>query len=381
MENRLKHYAAKALKNGPILFLKTDRLLGKGWSTFASSLGLEHSAAELLAEIGVTGTPILFIDGIDRIPPDQKVIITDLLHTIETHPDLQHWQVLATSRDQGLEPYRAWFPPSFYKGTGVGDIPVSTFSDEESEALATEKPHLRRLLFGPPAIREVARRPFFANVLTQDLFTDTTAPHTEIDLINAWWDRAGHDIQPADRIPRQRALIDLAEAGVGSLGKTIPKRKLKDTTFSQLGGLEMDKIVSETRLGGAYSFSHDIFFEWSFFRLLIELDTEWHTAVSAAGEPPLLGRVVGLLSQHFLSEPGRWTEGYSLLELQALRPQWGREWLTAPPFSPSFRQGMKEFSSLLTQDENLFEKVLVWFQAQHTQPNPIIIFRGCASRN
>ena len=68
----LKHFAGNAAAKGPILFLKSDRLVGNGWSTFASALGLHHTAAELLTEIGATGTSILFIDGIYRVRPDQK---------------------------------------------------------------------------------------------------------------------------------------------------------------------------------------------------------------------------------------------------------------------------------------------------------------------
>jgi hypothetical protein len=59
----------------------------------------------------------LYIDGIDRINPDQKRIILDILNTIEANPGLSDWRVLATSRDQGLETYRAWFPATFYSGT------------------------------------------------------------------------------------------------------------------------------------------------------------------------------------------------------------------------------------------------------------------------
>jgi ATPase family associated with various cellular activities (AAA) len=109
----VKGFASNAAAKGPILFLKSDRLVGNGWSTFASALGLRHTAAELLTEISATGTPIVFIDGIDRVRPDQKGIIADLLRVIESEPGLAHWRVLASSRDQGLEAYRAWFPPSF----------------------------------------------------------------------------------------------------------------------------------------------------------------------------------------------------------------------------------------------------------------------------
>ena len=56
----LKHFAAEAARTGPIIFLKSDRLTGSGWSTFAAALGLRHSLTELLAETGVTGVPILY---------------------------------------------------------------------------------------------------------------------------------------------------------------------------------------------------------------------------------------------------------------------------------------------------------------------------------
>ena len=187
---QLKHIAVEDAVRGPILFLKSDRLAGTSWLTFAAALGLRHRVIDdLLAEISATGTPILFIYGIDRVKPDQKGIITDILQAIEANEQLANWKVLASSRDQGLEAYRAWFPASFYRGTGIGDVSVIPFTEEEAEALAKEKPGLRRLLFGPPAVQEIARRPFFAAVLARSFPDETATPQTEVDLINAWWAR------------------------------------------------------------------------------------------------------------------------------------------------------------------------------------------------
>ncbi len=57
-----------------------------------------------------------------------------------------------------------------------------------------------------------------------------------------------------------------------------------------------------------------------------------------------------------------------------LRRQWQREWLTAPPFTPAFEEAKAEFAALLNADDFvLFEKVLVWFQAQHTIPSPFVL--------
>ena len=62
------------------------------------------------------------------------------------------------------------------------------------------------------------------------------------------------------------------------------------------------------------------------------------------------------------------------LSSKNLRRQWQREWLTAPPFTPAFEDAKAEFATLLKADDfALFEKVLVWFQAQHTIPSPYIL--------
>ena len=338
-------------------------------------MGLSHgNAVDLLAEIGATGTPVLFIDGIDRIRPDQQHIVTDLLHAIDSEPALANWKVLASSRDQGLEAYRAWFPAKFYAATGMGDVSVKGFSEEEAELLAQTKPNLRKLLMSPSAaVRDIARRPFFAAVLAKAL-PQGAEPQTEVDLINAWWARAGHDAM-ADSVPqRQRALVDVAEKGVRNLGKGVPTRDLAPTTVGYLAALQADHILRDERGGAAWSFTHDIFFEWAFFRLLIELGDKWTSALSAAGEPPLLGRVVGLLAQESLSETGRWTAGFARLQQADLRAQWRREWLTAPPFTPAFDGAIKEFTDLTQADDfALCEKLLVWFQAQHTIPSPLIL--------
>lgn len=371
----LKRLAAADAKNGPILFLKSDLLEGKTWLTFAGALGLKHrSAVSLLAEIGATGTSILFIDGIDRIRPDHRGIISDIVKAIEENEALANWKVLATSRDQGLEAYRTWFPASFYRGTQISDVSVSAFTDEEAAILAEKVPALSRLLFGTSAVAEIARRPFFASVLAETFADETVTPQTEVDLINAWWARAGHDAFEETVPQRQRALIDLAESGVENLGKGVPVRKLKDATIAQIAALKTDRIFRTEDSGASYSFSHDIFFEWAFFRLLIELGNDWPRGLEAAGEPPLLGRVVGLLAQSALSTKGKWLSGYQALEKEPLRSQWRREWLTAPPFSTTFEITTGEFGELLiANDYALLEKLLVWFQAGHTVPNQLVL--------
>lgn len=379
----LKRVAAEAEYLGPILFLKSDRLTGKSWVEFAATLGLKHRKLnDLLAEMGATGTATLYIDGIDRINPDQKQIILDILNAIEANPDLDNWRVLATSRDQGLETYRAWFPATFYSGTQIGDVQVEPFNDEEAEALAKEKPGLRHLLMGTPSVKAIARRPFFAAVLARNFGDVMTEPQTEVDLINAWWVRAGHDA-PAEFIPqRQRALLDIAEKGVANLGKNVAARSLAPPTFEHITALKSDLLVRGINGDASYSFTHDIFFEWTFLRLLIDLGDAWIDGLAQAGQPPLLGRVVGLLAQHSIAQSGNWLANYAALDRSTLRSQWRREWLTAPPFTSAFVNRQKEFTELVTaKDYMLLEKLLVWFQAQHTIPSPLVLAQASSGQS
>ena len=360
---------------GPLLFLKHDRIENQSWAAFAEALGLEHGdPVQVLAEIGSSGTPTLFVDGIDRFDPAHKGVVVDIIRAIESSEHLDHWTVLATSRDQGLEGYRIWFPVSFYRETGIGDVRVPPFDESEAAQLAHAAHALSSPLLGPGNVAEVARRPFFAAVLARSGATRGATPQTEIDLVGAWWRGGGHDGPHSSVVQRQRALFDVAEQGLRTLGRRVPTRDLRESTLSQIEGLVDDGLLKSIDDGARYSFAHDIFFEWVFFRRLVELEEDWTDELVRTGEPPLLGRVVGLLAQKALEVAGGWSNGYRRLESMDLRLQWRREWLTAPPLTSAFSSRQAEFARFLAEnDHRLLGKFLLWFQAHHTTPNPEVL--------
>lgn len=368
-----------ALARGPVLFLKGDRLSATSWRGFATEIGLQNRApSELLVEIGACGTPTLFIDGIDRIKPVSRAVITDLMHAIESDPTLAHWRVLVSSRDQGLEPFRQWVPASFYQATGIGNVAVGPLDDREAEELASARPHLRRLLFGDKAVKEIARRPFFAAVLAEQFMPHSDglapAPQTEIELIEAWWRAGGYNAEAKHVLLRQRALIDLARKGASTLGRAVSAKSLEAGTIEQLSDLQQDQIVQVVTEGSSFSFGHDIFFEWAYFRLLIDEGQSWSSAIIAAGEPPLLARVVALLSQRAFEAGGTWATDLKQISGVPLRPQWRRSWLLGPPESALFFQSVETFDDAVFADKGtLLIKFLVWFQAEKTIPNPLIL--------
>lgn len=144
----LRRWVERALKAGPVLFLKSDRLKGFGWRSFANSIGLSAAdLTELLVEVEAVGSNTLFIDGIDRVSKEHQPIVQDIVRTVLESPSLSQWRIVVTLRDAGIEPLRNWLPTSLLS-SGVGHVHVGMLDDAECRILAVAMPRLEPLLFG-----------------------------------------------------------------------------------------------------------------------------------------------------------------------------------------------------------------------------------------
>jgi len=366
----------RALENGPVLFFKAEQLEGTSWISYANSLGLSGTSLEqLLVEIGAAGTPILFIDAIDRIEKVFQPVILDVIHTIVESPLLDNWQVVVSLRDTGIEVLRNWLG-HFLDALKVDTLEVGQLSDEEAETLANAKPHLKPLLFGAAKVQEIVRRPFFAKVLNQSCIADPTAPtfapQSEVDLIENWWRRGGYNETGQSAIERQRVLLDLARVRARQLSQPIRLSQL--TSAAHIDALRSDGILQNAREGVSVRFAHDIFFEWAFFYVLADYGPQWIQEVKTCGEPPAVARVVELVSQWEYTQGEDWTEYLAQTESSKLRSQWLRAWLVGPLGTSRFEVDEKQFETAVSaNDFRLFRKVLVWFQAEKTSPNANIL--------
>ncbi len=376
----LRDLAHELAADGTTLFLTANRLSGRSWPEHARAMGLVTISIEpLLVDVAATGHATMLIDGLDRIAPEQRAIVTDLFGQLLTNPVLSDWRVVATARDAGIEPLRNWVPPALLASGGVGYVDVENLTDEEASSLADSLPALRPLLTGGnERVRTLARRPFFAAVLARGFsraaYPAGFEPQSEVDLVEAWWTRGGYDAHAPQALGRQRALIELAQRSAPDLGRNVRIRDLSTATQEVLPALEEDGLVQQVRTGHTAQFSHDIFFEWSFLHLLLDEGDGWIAALTAAGEPPALARVVELLSQATYPLPDQWPRELHALERAQLRPQWLRAWLVAPVFSPRFAEHADMFAAALTaNDHRLFGKLLVWMQAEKTTPNPMVL--------
>lgn len=365
----LRRMASTAVTAGPAIVLKADRLEGRGWTGYATARGLTcGDLAALMVEIGAAGTPILFIDGLDRVEVEHRAIVNDFLNILDGTPELADWRVVVTVRDNALEPLRTWLSPRWLAG-GAAIVEVNPLSDSEAETLAKERPHLRSLLFGSEALRELTRRPFFLSVLAR--LPDNADLATENDLIEAWWRAGGYNAPPIRAGDRQTALLALAREGAATLGRRMPVRASSPVAIEEL---RADGILRDLRAGHTVAFNHDIYFEWAFLHLLIEEDEAWPETLRAVGEPPVLGRVVELLSQLYFREPPAWREHLERLEPLGLRSQWTRAWLLGPFASSDFTAHAGQMTDAAFSGGNpRLSKLTVWFQAEKTTPNPVII--------
>ncbi|MDH5668241.1 MAG: hypothetical protein OEY86_09550 [Nitrospira sp.] len=366
----------RALERGPILFLKAEQLEDTSWISYATSQGLSGSPLEqLLVEVGAAGTPILFINAIDRIEKERQPVILDVIRVIVESPLLDNWRVVVSLRDTGIEVLRNWLG-EFLDALKVETLEVGQLTDQEAETLANAKPHLRPLLFGSAQVQEIVRRPFFAKVLNQSYVADpsvpTFPPRSEVDLIENWWRRGGYNESGQSAMERQRVLLDLVRIRARQLSQPIRLSEL--TSVAHIDDLRLDGILQNAREGISVRFAHDIFFEWAFFHVLADRGPQWMEEIKACGEPPALARVVELVSQWEYTRGRDWRTYLTQTEGSDLRSQWLRAWLVGPLGTARFKADEDQFETAVFADDfRLFRKVLVWFQAEKTSPNPGIL--------
>lgn len=374
----LRQSVQRAINDGPTLFLKGDQLEGLSWIGYATKHGLSGAPLEtLLAEVGATGSPVFYVDAVDRIEKEQQPIVLDVLRTIIDSEFLDNWRVVVSLRDTGIEPLRNWMGELLDKA-GVGTVEVGILNDEEAEVLAQAKPHLRPLLFGSPQVSEIVRRPFFAKVLNQSFVADSGGPpftpQSEVDLIDNWWARGGYNAAGQNAIERQRAIVELAGVRARRLSQPVALSKVAPATVALIDQFVVDGILQHVRRGHSVRFSHDIFFEWSFFHVLADREDDWLNEVRAAGEPPAVARVVELVAQWEYAQGENWAPYLAKAAASGMRSQWTRAWLLGPLGASNFAIDEEQFAAATFADEfHFLRRALVWFQAEKTTPNPGIL--------
>lgn len=359
----------------PFLFIKSDQLTGSNnWLEYLSRVGLpSFSISEWLISLeAVGGVPIVFIDGIDRVSENSKPIIEDLIRTIFNNPDLTNWKIVTTLRDTGLEPLKVWIG-TLLKNINIQTINIELLNDDECYELAQQIPSIEKLIFSESNVRKIIRRPFFAKVLTS-LKSNDFEPESELELIDAWWERGGFNAIGQSIYNRQDFLKRLSELKSQNLSNSVKRREIQP--IDALDSLVVDGIVHVNSKSSTVDFTHDIFYEWSLLYILLEEEQTWLNKIESFGQPPYIGRVVELLAQReFIDD--QWISHLANPKFKELRSQWLRAWVIGPIGHPKFIELSSGYTQvLLENDFDLFSKLLTWFQAEKTKANPVFLIQS-----
>ncbi|MCA3061093.1 MAG: hypothetical protein ING69_02580 [Rhodocyclaceae bacterium] len=164
--------------------------------------------------------------------------------------------------------------------------------------------------------------------------------------------------------------MQLAQAGAAELGRRIPVLGIDPQALADLAA---DGIIREVRPGQTARFVHDIYFEWAFLQLLVSKHAQWIDMVRQIGEPPVLGRVIELLSQAELTYGEEWKTYLDQLEATTnIRTQWLRAWMLGPFGLIGIGAQEQIYDEAMFADNaKRVAKLAVWFQAEKTKANPI----------
>ncbi|WP_282065965.1 ATP-binding protein [Commensalibacter papalotli (ex Botero et al. 2024)] len=428
----LKTLIEEYMQQGCVFFLKYDRLSGNSWTQYAQHHQIPCcDLEELLIEIKACGTPILFIDGIDQIPNENRNVVLDIIRQILASDRLSDWKILTTIRDINIDEANRWIG-NLLLNQQRDDVSLDVFDNDESEELVKQLPSLRELLYTNDTndtndnkydVNQIVRCPFFIRIVAEMGITNTI--RSELELMECWWDRAGYDASGQERRNRQQNLRIIAEIKIKNLSEDILLTQLNDINID---GLVRDKIIKENEKDGTIDFSHNIFLEWSLFYFLQQFKGQWLDKIIEFNQPPAIARVIELmaqdtfknecwgkqleqfkktnLSKYFInknavkekfkdtnlslsSEAGikAFVDIFLAEELLArensahkhntgflqVRSQWLRCWLLGPIRDPAWLVSHKEYIGILYANNfQLFSYLLTWFQADKTRPHPAL---------
>ena len=374
----LKRFVEESANIGPVFLLKDSKIHPRGWSNYASTVGVSDDIASLLREFARAGEPILFLDGIDKISdPSAQLTVNDILRAIVASADLSGWRVLVTIREQNLKHLETWLDPNVLKSLPIKTVSVSSLSDEELQFVAESFPRLQPLLSSDHGTDVILRRPFFLETILQlgEGGAASSLPATEIELLGLWWKLgAGDQLAFAKAQRRRNALLQIAER-VASAPTSPPSiRDIDEDALAEL--IEID-VVRQHAYGHSVEFAHDIYEEWALTQLLIGQD-DIASFLEKNGEPDNLIRPMQLLAALHLETNATidgWGEAlYEVTGSANLRSVWQRAVITAPLHSVRATELLRRLSAFLQANEGApLRRLVTAVRTSEVVPNPFFL--------
>ena len=374
----LKDLAEEYRRNGPVLVLKDARIQPKGWASHAHVLGVSADLPSLLREYASGGSPVLFIDGIDKIvDPAIQLTVNDVLKAIAFDDALAQWRIVVTVREQNLRHLETWLDPDALKKLPLRTVTVAALNDGELDIVARRFPRLRPLLNQSSNADFILRRPFFidATLTLAGREGADRLPATEVELLKLWWDLGGSDRADFSLAQHRRnLLLQLAERLAVAPNTPISINGLAPETITEL---KSAGIVRDKDLGHSVVFTHDIYEEWALCQLLISRGHDLAVFLRNHSEADAFVRPVQLLGTYLLeTKPSAedWKALYGNVGGSDLRPVWQRAVLTSSLHSTRATQLLRGIANyLLENDGDHLRKILMALATTEVLPNPVFL--------
>jgi hypothetical protein len=374
----LKDLAEECRRNGPVLVLKDTRIQPKGWASHAHVLGVSADLPSLLREYACGGSPVLFIDGIDKIvDPAIQLTVNDVLKAIAFDGALAQWRIVVTVREQNLRHLETWLDPDALKKLPLRTVTVGALDDNELDIVARRFPRLRPLLNQSCSADIILRRPFFLDAMLTLAGREGTdrLPATEVELLKLWWDLGGSDRADFSLAQHRRnLLLQLAERLAAAANKPISINDLPPETITEL---KSAGILRDKDLGHSVVFTHDIYEEWALCQILTSRGPDVAAFLKSHSEADAFVRPIQLLGTYLLeTKPSTddWKALYENVGDAALRPVWQRAVLTSCLHSTRATQLLRGVADyLLENNGDRLRKMLIALATTEVLPNPIFL--------
>lgn len=373
----LKELAEQQGRCAPLFVLKNDRIHPRGWPAHATTLGVATDLRGILDEFASVGSPVLFIDGIDRVADaPSQITVNDIIREIAAGPSAAEWRIVVTVREQNLRHLGTWLDQAAINSFGVRTVSVPALTQGELRVVGDTFPRLKPLLSeGLGGVDVVLTRPFFLDTINRLSEASDGLPASEVELIDLWWQLGGadrHEFAHGQR--RRETLVALAGRAAETPNSAIP---IADLDSEAIAELRAAGVLRDQEFGHSVNFAHDIYEEWSLCELLQRNRARLPEFLRALGEPQSLIRAAQLLGGFVLEKDvtgEEWKRLLAELEAADLRPVWHRAVLTAPLHSTltvALLDRLEPF--LLADDGAILRKLLIAIRTLEVVPNPLFL--------
>jgi hypothetical protein len=366
----LKRVAQLQEAESTIIFLSRGRIVQGGGLAWAQAVSCPLLLDELFNELGCGGGATLFVDNIDQIDDQNRLVtVNDLVRTAIKSPG---WRVAFTAADTRAE----WLTrfPAITADT-MATVVVGEIDDEEAAQLSAANTSLFAILDPNHPARGLARNLFLLSRMFE-LSTGggLTGIAKEIDLAGVWW-RYGGGRSEDNRVARQRLLRTMGSKIVAD--PAVAATRTDELDSSTVEELLLLDAIREHQPNFSVAFRHDVLRDWTIGFLLHNDPALLDTLAVSQPISEALARPLEFAARLALDDDdtgNRWLSLLSKFDDTSLHGTWRRPILLALTRSEhAFALLEKLNAQLLANEGRLLVELLRLMQSVETQPLKLVL--------